>query len=553
MSLNQIHDWHYNASKLIYALPGYRYSLITRSPRDLVLVPPDSWPGNAERGVSILNKEFSFFGETVRGDLPTWRPGNMSEKWLAELHGFDWIRDLRALGGDKARQQARNLVNDWLKRQSNWHEVAWRPDVIGNRVFCWLGQHDFFCDSADDEYRKKYFSSLVRQSKHLSRTLPRGTSGSGLILATKGLITAGLLLPGHSSWVSQGLRALDRACSQQILADGGHVSRNPLVQTQVLRHLVDIRTALLATQNEIPTFLMASIDRAAPFLRMLRHNDGSLALFNGGSESPGWLIDHLLAQANSKGRALNSAPHSGYERFVANRAVLIMDTSSPQRGKNSLNPHASTLAIEFSVGKERIIVNCGARLGASDSWSQVERSTAAHSTMVVDDTNSSEIFSNKRVGRRPDNVKVDRKENNGSLWINASHDGYRPIFGLIHNRRIYINSGGDDIRGEDLILKESIGKRTPRGYSLRFHLHPSVQVSLLQNGNAALLRLPSGLGWRFVAEGGTMSLAESIYLGGLDEVRRSEQIVLSGLFEPVDPSGVTAKVKWALKKVPKRS
>ena len=104
-----------------------------------------------------------------------------------------------------------------------------------------------------------------------------------------------------------------------------------------------------------------------------------------------------------------------------------------------------------------------------------------------------------------------------------------------------------------LILKESIGKRTPRGYSLRFHLHPSVQVSLLQNGNAALLRLPSGLGWRFVAEGGTMSLAESIYLGGLDEVRRSEQIVLSGLFEPVDPSGVTAKVKWALKKVPKRS
>ncbi len=60
MSLNQLYDWHYNASKLIYALPGYRYSLITRSPRDLVLVPPDSWPGNAERGLSILNKEFSF-------------------------------------------------------------------------------------------------------------------------------------------------------------------------------------------------------------------------------------------------------------------------------------------------------------------------------------------------------------------------------------------------------------------------------------------------------------------------------------------------------------
>ena len=173
--------------------------------------------------------------------------------------------------------------------------------------------------------------------------------------------------------------------------------------------------------------------------------------------------------------------------------------------------------------------------------------------MVVDDTNSSEIFPNRRVGRRPDNINVDRNEDNGSLWINASHDGYRPIYGLIHQRRIYINSAGDDIRGEDLILKESIGKKTPRGFSLRFHLHPSVQVSLVQNGNAALLRLPSGIGWRFVAEGGTMSLAESIYMGGQEEVRRSEQIVLSGLFEPIDPEGITAKVKWALKKVPKRS
>ena len=105
------------------------------------------------------------------------------------------MRDLRALGGDGARGAARVLVGDWLLRQSNWHEVAWRPDVLGSRLFAWLGQHDFFCAPADDIYRQNYLTSLVRQAKHLSRVLPRGVHGEGLILAAKGLVAAGLALP----------------------------------------------------------------------------------------------------------------------------------------------------------------------------------------------------------------------------------------------------------------------------------------------------------------------------------------------------------------------
>lgn len=163
-----LHNWHYNFSKLLYASPVYRYTLLSRAPRDLILVPPDAWPGSADYGAAIVGGEFSFFGETVRGGLRAWRPGGMSDAWLAELHGFDWLRDLRALGGDGARRQARELVGDWLVRQSNWHEIAWRPDVLGNRLFAWLGQHDFFCASADDAYRRDYLASLVRQAKRKS-------------------------------------------------------------------------------------------------------------------------------------------------------------------------------------------------------------------------------------------------------------------------------------------------------------------------------------------------------------------------------------------------
>ena len=548
MSIALLESWHYNATKLLYSTPGYHYSLIARAPHDLNIVPPDAWPGNAERGATILNGEFSFFGESVRGGLLTWRPSEMSNAWLAELHGFDWLRDLRALGGDGPRRKARALVEDWLLKQSSWHDIAWRPDVIGSRLYSWLGQHDFFCASADDEYQHNYLVSLVRQAKHLSRALPHGVNRDDMILATKGLLAAGLSISGHESWVSQGLKLLERACTKQILADGGHISRNPTTQAHVLRHLVDIRSSLLAAQREVPGFLMAAIESTAPFLRMLRHNDGGPALFNGAKETPGWLIDMLLVQANSRGRAPTSAPHSGFERIVANRTTIIMDTGSPSDNKS----HASTLAIEMSNGRERIIVNCGARAGASASWSQVQRSTAAHSTMVVDDTNSSDILNGKKYSRRPSKVVIDRKETNGNVWISSSHDGYVPILGVTHQRRLYVDKSGDDVRGEDTIFLDGYGKRQPRGYAIRFHLHPSVQVSLVQNGNTALLRPPSGIGWRLIAEGGILSLSESIYLGSNDEIRRSEQIVVSGVFDPPDKNGAISRVVWALKKVPKK-
>ena len=62
------------------------------------------------------------------------------------------------------------------------------------------------------------------------------------------------------------------------------------------------------------------------------------------------------------------------------------------------------------------------------------------------------------------------------------------------------------------------------------------------DGEAVLLRLPSGGGWRLRAEGARMTLEESVYLGGPDP-RRSEQVVLTGYADGPQ------QVKWAISKV----
>ena len=293
------------------------------------------------------------------------------------------------------------------------------------------------------------------------------------------------------------------------------------------------RGVLLAAGRDVPHFLIAAIERTAPFLRMMRHGDGGLALFNGADEGEGWLIDMLLAQADARGRPTLSAPHSGYERLVNSRTLVLVDTGPPPPPGLDRDAHASALAFEMSVGKERIIVNCGAHAAGADGWAAVQRASAAHSTLIVDDTNS-------------------RDESDGSIWLDASHDGYALPFGLIHRRRLFLDAAGDDLRGEDTLVRTGGAVRPPHGYAIRFHLHPSVQASLVQNGAAALLRLPSGAGWRLRTQGGTLSLAESIYLGHAGEMRRSEQVVVSGALSG-EGADEAISVKWALQRIAQKA
>jgi uncharacterized heparinase superfamily protein len=82
----------------------------------------------------------------------------------------------------------------------------------------------------------------------------------------------------------------------------------------------------------------------------------------------------------------------------------------------------------------------------------------------------------------------------------------------------------------------------PLSFTVRFHLHPDVQASVQQDGDAVLLRLRTGGGWRLRADGARLSLEESIYFGG-PEPRRSEQVVLTGTADGPQ------MVKWAIIKV----
>ena len=128
---------------------------------------------------------------------------------------------------------------------------------------------------------------------------------------------------------------------------------------------------------------------------------------------------------------------------------------------------------EMSAAHERLIVNCGTYPGAPRDWRHFMRYTAAHSTAVVDDTNSTEITDHGALEYRAGNVLVDRADNDGAQWLDMSHDGYRSLYGIIHRRRLWLSADGGDLRGEDTFTGPEGRPVTVAGQALHRALPPA--------------------------------------------------------------------------------
>lgn len=495
----------------------------------------DPWPGDPARGARLLKGELEI-GATWR----PLRPGGWAElggppAFRAAAHGFSWLRDLRALGTDAARLRARQLVGEWIEA-GHREPLATLPDVTGARLAAWLGHYDFFAATADDGFRARMMGRLVADTRALSAALPAETIDGRGLTALKGLFAAAVALPDQAASLHRALRFLPQEIGRQVLADGMQAERSPAAHLAALADLVEIRSLIQAAGAEAPGALPAAIERMGPVLRALRHGDGGLALFNGAREELALVIDLVLTQAGSRARLPPTQPAGGFHRLQAGKTLLIADAGAPAGAGLDRFAHAGTLAFEMSVGRDRLIVNCGAAPTAAIEWRDALRATAAHSTLVVADVNSSELRE-EGLGRRPRHVAAERQEANGAHWLEMSHDGWEKPFGATHRRRLYLAESGDDVRGEDMVEAA-----TPQPFTLRFHLHPAVKASLSGDGDAVLLRLPAGGGWRLRADGAALALEESIYVGR-EDARRSEQVVLNGA---ADGPQI---VKWAITRV----
>lgn len=547
---------------IIFGTPLYRLTLAGTMPDPVTLDLADPVPGRIAMANALFTGTWNFKGHAVRtGGRSPWRVTPPSEAWAEELHGFSWLRHYRAAQGDTASAQARALVAGWLQRYGRWHALAWRPHVTARRIMAWLASTPLLFEGADMIWRCAVLRSLADQARHLSRVAPMATDGAPRITAATGLALSGLCLSEGKRRLERGLSLLSREIALQILPDGGHVSRDPEALALALGDLLTLKLALDEARVSIPQALSQAIDRMAPMLSFFRHGDGRLALFNGAHEGTEQVFDALLARASepsAPGAPLSHARHSGYHRLTAGRTIVILDAGTAPRGRFASRIHASALAFEMSVGGYRMIVNCGAAETRGGAWRSAARMTAAHSTLALSDRSSMTFLTREPFAAWLDErplqastaVTSARADTPDGTWLVARHDGYR---GLDHERRLYLDASGSDLRGEDrLVVAEERAQRQVRlPFTLRFHLHPDVRASLARDGRTILLLLPNGDGWRFRASCGAVALEESVYLGRDESARKCEQIVVRGETSPV--AAPAALVKWAIRRLTART
>ncbi|WP_181704566.1 heparinase II/III family protein [Chthonobacter rhizosphaerae] len=531
----------------VEAGPFARWRWPGPTPERLVIAPQDIRTADPTLAADIYAGLFAFAGKVVEtGGRSPFEVREASDDWMRVLHGFTWLRHLRAADGALTRQNARALVADWIAQEAKAPPLAFEAEVLAHRVLAWITQSPLILEDADRSFYRRFLRSLTRQLRRLRTRYLDAQEGWPRLLSAIAVAEAALSLDGQQRLVRQATHRLDQELSDQVLSDGGHVSRNPGILLEILTELLPLRQAYTARGLTPSNTLIGAIDRMMPMLRFFRHSDGAFAHFNGMGSTPADQLATVLAYDDVRGRPVQDASYSGYQRLEAGGTLVLMDVGGPPPLALSAGAHAGFLSFEMSGAAHRFIVNCGVAEG-DERWRQIARATPAHSTLTVEETSSASFLTQPALRRRlgpllvsgPSSVTARRTEGPAGIEVVARHDGYSRRFGLIHERQIVLNADGSVLTGLDRLITRSGGADGRRRFDIRFHLHPAVRANRTAGGDILLLS-PDGEAWTFSCPLIEPVLAESIYLSDVHGRRRSAQIVLSG------GARVTPEVGWTL-------
>jgi uncharacterized heparinase superfamily protein len=511
-----------------YSTRLYEQRLKGRHPVQILGSPDDPAPGNATLGSAIFGGDMLHGGEQVRISETFWHDiKKASPAFQRYAHSFHWLQDLAQTNDqEKARDAAETIIRWWLPVGQRWHRDIWAAETLARRMINWLAHAPLILSSTDLVYRSAILHTMARQTRHLMRTHSDTPMGLPEIYTGTALMLAGLLLPGGEAWLAKGRKALEKTIKSFILPDGGPASRNTSDAIRTMQLLILARSAVIETNSDLPPWLQITLDRLAPYVRTMRHGDGSFAHIGGVSAEGGHGTDAILAASEAKGKAIENAAHVGIQRLQMRTSCVIMDCGTPPLPALSYRSHASTGSFEFSTGQDRIIVNLGpaSQHGPLPQLAKLSRATAAHSTLVISDRNSSHIMADGRIGRGVTETLTIREGEEDYIRIKLLHDGYVKRFGVKHERIVSLRKDGKRLEGSDKLFGPKMKKLHGETVLLRFHLHPSVEALLAPDGRISL-ETRSGKIWIFDADG-IVEIDDSLYLAQPDQPVKSRQIIV---------------------------
>jgi uncharacterized heparinase superfamily protein len=413
-----------------------RPPLPLRAPADFWTVPI------ADEPTLVAPRTFTFLNETREVDAD-WDDPSWSKLWRYNLHYFD---DLNARESDSRSEWHREILRRWVQENPPTVGTAWEPYPTSLRIVNWIKYA-----LSGGTLGAEQSLSLSTQIRWLSRRLERHLLGNHLLTNAKALVFGGLFFDGDEAgkWLKLGLHILREQLPEQILSDGGHFELSPMYHAVALEDVLDLYNVLQAYSHasrgheDFGRSLRNTAARMFRWARVMTHPDGEIAFFNDACLGVGPTLAELSSYAVRLGLppgettvgTTEALPDSGYVRVSHPPFTAIIDVARVGPDYLPGHAHADTLSFELSVGRERVVVNSGiSEYGISPERLR-QRGTSAHSTVLVDGMNSSDVWSGFRVGRRayPRDLAIEEQAN--ETIVRCTHDGYQRLLGgVVHSR-----------------------------------------------------------------------------------------------------------------------
>jgi len=462
-----------------------------------------------------------------------WKITNLEENKIKKLHNFCW---LPALNIKTEKELGCLIIDQWINNFSNYNEKYWTLDVVTMRLIYWISSYEIIFKNSDLIFRSKVINNIVKQTKHLFKNISLVNSGVDKIKSLAALILVGNSFEQYEEYTQYGLKNLEDELGSFINKDGFVKSKNPEDLFWALYFLVLIKEWLTLSRKQTPAFINIYINSLGICFKFLRFSNGDLPLFNGANHIN---TEKFYEFLESRGYEFENMENifCGYAKIKSKKIELFIDANNPSSMLHSRNYQAGPLSFELASNGIKFICNSGSGKNLGEELSYLSSSTAAHSTVTINDTSSCIFQKNALIRKYFGNSLIEKhnifkqefKNDKEFIQCIIAHDGYEKRFKILHERQITLFKSKNHIEGIDSLKCKSLENKNLT-FSVRFHIHPDIRITKTM-GNDILLSSSEGEGWIFRSPQIPTKIEKNLYFGNPDNIKESSFILLEGNIE----------------------
>lgn len=466
-----------------------------------------------------------------------WNSPNQDKLWLYNLHYFN---DLNANEASLRSSWHTNLIDRWIKENPPGYGNGWEAYPSSLRIVNWIKW-----SLIGNSFEQKWLDSLATQVRYLSNNLETDLLGNHIFANAKALVFAGLFFEGKEAdyWYQTGSNIIEREILEQILSDGGNFELSPMYHSIFLEDLLDLVNLHYLYKRQLISGVKKKILPMFDWLKSMCHPDGGISFFNDSAFGVAPSLNELLDYAerlNIKIRSSNDnklvhLQNSGYIRVKKENLVAILDLASIGPDYIPGHGHADALSFELSLNGQRVIVNSGTSIYGNSSERHNQRSTLSHSTVTIDEQNSSEVWGGFRVARRAKILNIKTKQIENKIKVSAHHDGYTRLIGRPIHKREW------SFLDNKVLIEDSITGNGEHNVQSVFPLHPESRI-LAINKKSVELKVKGKL-VNIIFEGiGKIEVLSSKYHPEFGLSIDNKKIIYS--YNGTLPHIIVTKIKW---------